>query len=346
MFQLKRLSKTCARRAVHGYFTRAFASESTVNVPRKGEKGIRIGTDKGCEWEKDWEDVQLVCRKLDLPCELIDLSREYWNRVFEPSLRQWEFGVSPNPDVWCNKFVLPPTFWPAILIRTRHYATKSWSNFVTGPRPKLLRPTGLQRALFPIGHLTKPEVRQLAKQHGLSTAERPDSVGICFVGEKTKFNNFLSSYIPPNPGPIVNKLTGKVVGEHSGLWNFTIGQNARVPGMPEKMFVAAKDIESNTIYLVPGSTHESLFSRVLHVKDFTWIWRDASPAGIDLPEGCRLYLMHRYRMDPVPCTVRRTKDNELNIACDQPQHAITPGQVAALWDDDWCLGSGVISAAS
>ncbi|KAF8163707.1 tRNA-specific 2-thiouridylase [Crassisporium funariophilum] len=330
------------------------------------------GTDKGCEWEKDWEDVQLVCKKLDLPCELIDLSREYWNRVFEPSLRQWELGVSPNPDVWCNKEIkfgallerlpLQSKAYENAYFATGHYARKSWSASSSNPRPKLLRPVdqhkdqtyflsaiseaGLRQALFPIGHLTKLEVRELAKEHGLSTAERPDSVGICFVGEKTKFNSFLSSYIPANPGPIINKITGKVVGEHSGLWNFTIGQNARVPGMPEKMFVASKDADTNAIYLVPGSTHTSLFTRVLRVQAFTWIWKDSPPSGLDRPDGIRLSLMHRYRMTPVSCTVMRTVDNELVIDCDEPQQAVTPGQVAALWDGSWCLGSGVISSTS
>ncbi|KDR73743.1 hypothetical protein GALMADRAFT_72401 [Galerina marginata CBS 339.88] len=338
------------------------------------------GSDKGCEWEKDWEDVQIVCRKLGLPCELIDLSKEYWNRVFEPSLRQWEVGISPNPDVWCNKEIKFGALLEKLPINkstekdtwfaTGHYASKTWSSqpsssssSLTSPtRPKLLRPTdkqkdqtyflsaisepGLRRALFPIGHLTKPQVRELAKQKGLATAERPDSVGICFVGERTRFGGFLMSYIDPSPGPIINKLTGETIGEHGGLWNFTIGQNARVPGMGQKMFVVEKDKNTNAIMVVPGSTHESLFSSVISVPEFTWIWRDAPPSGIDLPEGARLKVQHRYRMEPVHCVAKRTQDGVLRIACERPQQAVTPGQVAALWDGDWCLGSGVISAST
>ena len=166
-----------------------------------------------------------------------------------------------------------------------HYALKGWSS---DSRPKLFRPVdpfkdqtyflssiseaALRRALFPIGHLRKSEVRDLAKQHSLTTADRPDSVGICFVGEKAKFNRFLcmtcflvhfksevafwwffpASYIQPKSGPIIDKVTGKRIGEHSGLWNFTIGQNVRISGMPKKLFVVSKDIEHNTIYVVPG----------------------------------------------------------------------------------------------
>ena len=169
-----------------------------------------------------------------------------------------------------------------------HYAAKFWANIPssTEPRPKLVRPTdrkkdqtyflsavsevGLRKTLFPLARLTKPEVRALAKQHGLATAERPDSVGICFVGQKARFHQFLggfsffgvlftpsrlsyvAGYIPPKPGLIVHKLTGKVVGEHDGLWQFTIGQNVRRPGLPHKLYVSTKDIETNTIYAVPN----------------------------------------------------------------------------------------------
>ncbi|KAF8150428.1 tRNA-specific 2-thiouridylase [Pholiota molesta] len=377
------LSRTYFRRGIQAYFTRRFASHATGRCPRKEKEAVWIppvtalllaqkdydlsaiymrnwdtrdefANDKGCEWEKDWEDVQRVCKQLDLPCELIDLSQQYWNRVFEPSLRDWESGLSPNPDVWCNKEIK----FGALLERLpQHPGTyqNAWSlrfqivvDSPDSPRPKLIRPVdsskdqtyfmsaiseaGLRRALFPIGHLTKPEVREIAKQHKLATAERRDSVGICFVGKKSKFNGFLvTSYITPNPGPIVDKLTGKVVGKHSGLWNYTLGQNAGTRHGTEN---------------VCRGTHESLYSHTLRVRDFGWIWRDAPPAGIDLPEGARLHLQHRYRMESTPCIVRRAEDGDLTIECENPQHAVTPGQVAALWDGDWCLGSGVIISAS
>ncbi|KAF8912210.1 tRNA-specific 2-thiouridylase [Gymnopilus junonius] len=339
------------------------------------------GTDKGCEWEKDWEDVQLVCRKLGLPCELVDLSKEYWNRVFEPSLRQWEAGVSPNPDVWCNREIkfgallekLPigkdPESQQNTWFATGHYASKAWSSPVaTGStqqqqeRPRLLRPTdknkdqtyflsaisesALQRALFPVGHLTKPEVRELAKKHQLPTAERPDSVGICFVGERGRFGGFLGSYIPPNPGPIIDKLTGKAVGTHQGLWNFTIGENARVSGLKHKMFVAEKDVKENAILVVPGSTHQSLFTHVLNVPNFTWIWKHTPPPEINSLEGADLMVQHRYRMEPQKCNVKRMPVGALRIECEGPQQSVSPGQIATLWDGDWCLGCGVIESSS
>ena len=155
---------------------------------------------------------------------------------------------------------------------TGHYARKAWSSPSSSsdpPRPKLLRPadthkdqtyflsatseSSFTRALFPLASLPKPSVRALAKEHNLHNAERPDSVGICFVGEKAKFREFLGNYIPNNPGDIVNLQTGEVVGRHDGLWNYTIGENARLAGMKTKMNVAKKDLETNTVYVVPGS---------------------------------------------------------------------------------------------
>ncbi|TFK36419.1 tRNA-specific 2-thiouridylase [Crucibulum laeve] len=331
------------------------------------------GTDKGCEWEKDWEDVQRVCKKLDIPCKLIDLSREYWNRVFEPCLRQWEMGFSPNPDVWCNKEVkfgallerLPkaPSYQNA-WIATGHYARKTWSESteISPSRPMLVRPTdrskdqtyylaaisepGLRRAIFPLEKLTKPTVRELAKGYGLPTAERGESMGICFVGEKRKFEDFLSSYIPPNPGPIIDQTNGKKVGEHPGVWAYTIGQNARIAGLAQKMFVSAKDPKSNTVYIVPGSQHASLYATTIHILSFIPIWKDSPPPAINLPGGYRAHVKHRYRMEAAPCTVRRNESGGLDIECDEPQHAVAAGQIAVLYDGDWCIGCGVIQGSS
>ncbi|KAF8625580.1 hypothetical protein AX15_005301 [Amanita polypyramis BW_CC] len=322
-------------------------------------------TDRGCEWEKDWEDVQRVCRMLGIPCELIDLSREYWNRVFEPSLYQWEMGTTPNPDVWCNKEIkfgallerLPsnPGTNNSVWFATGHYARKDWS----GSRPRLLRAAdrnkdqsyylssisegGLRRALFPLGHLTKPQVRELAKKYQLPTAERPESMGICFVGEKARFSNFLSSYIPPKRGPIYEISTKKLIGEHTGLWNYTIGENARIGGMPARMFVVRKDTSNNTIYVAPGMDNSALYCTAMRVEDYRWIWANNPSEELSTPSGFRARVMHRYRMQDVPCTIYAQADHsDLLIKFDEPQKAVTPGQVAAVYDGDHCLGCGLI----
>ena len=189
------------------------------------------GSDKGCEWEKDWEDVRRVCKQLSVPCELvrvcayskpayldcreqIDLSKDYWTRVFEPSLHSWERGITPNPDVWCNKEIKFGALLDRLSVRhpstffaTGHYARKGWGFSSESPVPLLLRAkdstkdqtyflssishSSLSRALFPLGDLAKTEVRNIAKGHGLITAERAESMGVCFVGEKGRFREFL-----------------------------------------------------------------------------------------------------------------------------------------------------------
>ncbi|KAF8630448.1 hypothetical protein AX17_005425 [Amanita inopinata Kibby_2008] len=397
----------CLRRSVKQYLSRSLTTYDGRTTPKKGDKVVvgmsggvdssvaarllvdhgydlsavymrnwdtrdEFGTDRGCEWEKDWEDVQRVCRKLDIPCSLIDLSREYWNRVFEPSLYQWEMGVTPNPDVWCNKEIK----FGALLERltldfqtdrkpwfaTGHYARKDWSvaTYDTTERPRLLRSAddqkdqsyylssisenGLGRALFPLGHLTKREVRQLAKEYDLPTAERPESMGICFVGEKTRFSKFLSSYIPSKPGPIYDISTNKQVGQHDGLWNYTIGENARIGGMPARMFVARKDPRMNAIYVAAGSDNSSLYCTTLRVTDYRWIWADRPPRAISEPAGFRAHVMYRYRMKSVPCTVHmKGHHSNLVITFDESQKSVSAGQVAAIWEGDCLPVFGVVT---
>ncbi|KAJ7928816.1 tRNA-specific 2-thiouridylase [Mycena leptocephala] len=326
-------------------------------------------SDKACEWEKDWDDVQKVCKVYDIPCRMIDLSKEYWNRVFEPSLRQWEDGITPNPDVWCNREIkfgallehLPyqdteKSAWLA----TGHYARKDWCS----SRPRLLRGVdgikdqsyylssitqkGISRALFPIGDLTKPDVRRLAQDGEMpaSVLEREESMGLCFIGEKkrTDFKEFISSYISPSHGPVKMLSTGKTVSEHNGLWSFTIGEKIRLRGMPEKMYVAQKDIPTNTIYVAPGRD-PSLYCSSVRASDFSWIWADSPPVG--LSSGVQLSVQIRHRMPPVLCTVKAHENRnhiDLDIKFEEPLKGVATGQVAALWDGEWCLGCGTITA--
>lgn len=325
------------------------------------------GSDHGCEWEKDWEDVRRVCRVLDIPCKMVDLSREYWTRVFEPSLKFWESGITPNPDVWCNREVkfgvlldrltedhgLSNTPWLA----TGHYANKDWKHHNGVSRPRLLRPRdvtkdqtyylssvperSLSRALFPLGSITKTEVRDLAVKWNLPTAARQESMGICFVGEKRKFHDFISQYIPPKPGPIINLETGFQVGEHTGLWNFTIGQGAKVNGLKEKTFVAKKDIPKNIIYVVPGTDHSALYAQSLIIHDWAWIWADSPPIELMHPGGLKARMKFRHVMSDIGCSVY-TDNNSIRIDFNEPQKAVAPGQVATLYIEDWCLGCGTI----
>ncbi|GAA5919643.1 hypothetical protein JCM1841_005201, partial [Sporobolomyces salmonicolor] len=229
----------------------------------------------GCEWEKDWADVQQICQDNlgGLKPELIDLSREYWQEVFEPALERWAAGVTPNPDVTCNQRIkfkaLPDRLLsrdPSAWIATGHYArllpspldpsepslhraaflSKDQSHYLsTSPLP------GLRRTLFPLGAFaSKDDVRDLAHKWGMHTKDKKESMGICFVGVRKGFSGFLDSYIPPAPGDIED-ANGRVVGHHRGLWRYTVGEGARLGGFPEKQFVARKDAERNVVVVVP-----------------------------------------------------------------------------------------------
>ncbi|CDO73666.1 hypothetical protein BN946_scf185014.g136 [Trametes cinnabarina] len=265
---------------------------------------------------------------LGIPCELVDLSREYWNRVFEPALRMWESGSTPNPDIWCNREVKFGALFDHLTrkdawLATGHYADKSWarpslrlSNMFAydkiPTRPQLRRPvdrtkdqtyylsavpeSSLARALFPLAPYKKTEVREMAAKWGLPTASRDESMGICFVGEKRRFEDFISQYIPPKPGPIIDLTNGKIVGKHQGLYTFTIGQNARIKGMPQKMFVARKDSDANTLYVVPGSDHPALYSKSIVADKWKWIWEDMPPEDIDSSKGFLAQVQYRHRM--------------------------------------------------
>ncbi|KAF7799614.1 hypothetical protein EIP86_010852 [Pleurotus ostreatoroseus] len=273
------------------------------------------GTDQGCEWKKDYADVLRVCKMLDIPCKLVDLSREYWLRVFEPSLAAWEAGVTPNPDVWCNKEVkfgalMKHITSEASWVATGHYAHKGWSSTLPIPRPKLLRSSdpskdqtyylaaiperSLSRTIFPLESYTKTAVRELAHKWDLPTATRKESMGICFVGEKRKFEDFIAQYIPSKPGNIIEVSSGRVVGHHDGLWRFTIGQRARIMSMTDKAFVAYKDFAKNEIQVVLGTNHPALFSKAVKVKDWSWIWTDTPPPALDQPGEASVHMFWKF----------------------------------------------------
>ncbi|KAH7889484.1 tRNA-specific 2-thiouridylase [Phlebopus sp. FC_14] len=324
------------------------------------------GTVNGCEWKRDWEDVQRVCRLLDIPCKMIDLSREYWTRVFEPSLKEWEAGCTPNPDVLCNKEVKFGALLDRITrdfphsnvpwLATGHYARKGWDSS-SCVRPKLFRPVdsskdqtyylasvseaALARALFPLSDLKKTEVRELAAKWGLPTASREESMGLCFVGERRKFHDFLTEYISPRPGPIVDTISGQQIGIHQGLWTYTIGQRARIGGLKQQMFVSKKSPQTNMIYVVPGRNHPALYFTKLRLSAIHWIWDSDTPKDLTKPSGCQARIKYRYCMDDEPCTIYQD-ERGICITFDKPQNMAAPGQVAAIYLEDWCLGCGVI----
>ncbi|SPO34568.1 related to trna methyltransferase [Pseudozyma flocculosa] len=363
-------SVTALLMAQQDYDLRAVFMRNWSTMDEFGSFVAGSGGAAGCEWQQDWNDVQKVCRHLGgIPVEMIDLSREYWIHVFEPALGDWGSGTTPNPDVDCNREIkfgalmdrvigpssssqlsAPQKTWLA----TGHYAQVAWSppeaDADHSTRPMLLRAKDrtkdqsyylssvredrLAHAHFPLAPYLKSEVRQLAIRHELPTAARKESMGICFVGNRSRggagFSTFLNDYITSSPGDIVDG-DGNKVGRHGGLHTFTLGQGARISGALQKYFVAKKDTAKNQIVVVQGKDNPMLLCHSLNVPSMHWIW-DEPPEEVDRPEGAKLLAQVRHRQIEVECTVKRA----------DPVLAVAPGQTLGLWKDDWCLGSGTI----
>ncbi|SPC65334.1 related to trna methyltransferase [Ustilago sp. UG-2017b] len=338
------------------------------------------GGSSGCSWQKDWEDVQSVCRHLgNIPVQMIDLSREYWTQVFEPALDDWKEGVTPNPDVGCNREIKFGALMDRVLspplgvqgggkswLATGHYASINWSN---EGRPMLYRARDrtkdqtyylskvgeerLKHAHFPLANLLKSQVRELAKKYDLPTAGRKESMGICFIGtrgsdgksisNKEGFSSFLNGYITSSPGEIVDGDTGEIVGKHSGLHTLTVGQGARIRGALSKYYVARKDIKENKIVVVQGKGHPMLMCTRLYVSGVGWIWNEPPPELKEGGEGqVKLLAQVRHRQMETECVVKSKQGEGYEVEFEEPVLAVAPGQVLGLWRGTWCLGSAQI----
>lgn len=317
--------------------------------------------DGACLWESDAEDAMLVCDKLGIPFNTVDLTVDYWQKVFTGFLQEYASGRTPNPDILCNQEVKFKAFLEhalalgANMIATGHYARiqpsgdhhqllkgldpdKDQSYFLCRLNQKQL---GL--ALFPVGGLQKSEVRKLAAENGLVTHDKKDSTGICFVGERP-FRDFLSRYIPVNAGEI-KTLEGKTVGEHQGIQFYTLGQRQGlgVGGVrgaaDEPWYVVSKDIETNTLIVAQGHDHPMLFSRKLTACNMHWI-SEHPPA---ITYNCRAKT--RYRQPDQACEIDSLQADRLTISFKNPQRAVTPGQYIVFYEGDVCLGGGVIDSS-
>ncbi|GAA5978528.1 hypothetical protein JCM10908_004390 [Rhodotorula pacifica] len=346
----------------HGYDVKPIFMRNWDTVDEQSGSG-------GCEWERDWDDVQQICRDHlgGVRPELIDLSREYWTNVFEPALEEWAAGVTPNPDVTCNQHIkfriLPERLLarqPDAWIATGHYA-RLLPNPLDARLPALYRGTNirkdqshylstapldaLERTLFPLGEfISKDAVRDLARKWGMHTGEKKDSMGICFVGVRKGFSGFLNSYLPSSPGDIITE-TGKVVGRHEGLWRYTVGERARISGLPQAVFVGKKNAADNTVVVVPKHS-PMLRCTVMGTTNFHWTAPTHPPAEIDDPQGFSAEAQIRSLPAGAlsTCTVKRGSDGQLSIQLEEPLVGVSPGQTVALYRGDWCLGGGTIAS--
>ncbi len=310
-----------------------------------------------CSARQDWLDAASVADVIGIDIEAVNFAAEYRERVFAEFLREYAAGRTPNPDVLCNAEIKFKAFLDHALslgaqqIATGHYAR---IRTVEG-RHELLRARDgskdqsyflhrltqqqLGRTLFPLGELRKTEVRALARKLGLSNAAKRDSTGICFIGERP-FRAFLSRYLPTRPGPI-RAPDARVLGEHVGLSFYTIGQRKGIgvggtqDGSGEPWFVARKDLAGNTLWVVQGHDHPWLLAQRLAANCAAWV--GPVPAA-----GRRLTARTRYRQAAAACCVVAADQGRLELAFDEAQWAVTPGQSAVLYDEEVCLGGAII----
>ncbi|MBS1959714.1 MAG: tRNA 2-thiouridine(34) synthase MnmA [Bdellovibrionales bacterium] len=313
-----------------------------------------------CSANEDYKDVQKVCAELGIPCYSIEFVEEYRDHVFSEFLKQYEAGFTPNPDVLCNReikfdlFLKKAEEFGCDYLATGHYcqvahdtiagdskgplrraidANKDQTYFLTAVPGKIF-----QKVLFPIGHLTKPEVREIAKKIGLATHAKKDSTGICFIGER-KFKTFLNQYVQAKPGDIRELESGEVVGRHDGIAFHTLGQRKGLGlgGEGEPWFVVAKDKAHNELVVARGVEHPALYSRYLFAQELNWMASLAPTASFDCTAKTR------YRQVDQPCAVSFESDGRVRVDFKDPQRAVTPGQYVVFYQDDACLGGGVIS---
>lgn len=299
-----------------------------------------------CPQEKDYNDAKKVCEFLGIELHRIDFIKEYWDYVFTYFLEELKKGRTPNPDMLCNKYIKFDLFVKearrlgADYIATGHYARINGN--------KLLRAKDLNKdqtyfladiskdqlndVLFPLGDYTKPEVREIALKENINVAKKKDSTGICFIGER-HYQDFIKNYLKPNPGNIVNVETKEIIGRHTGLMNYTIGQrrNVGLSGDDKRHYVCGKNVKDNILYVAFGDS-DYLYSDECVLDQINLL-------GF-LPHN--LTVKFRYRGEDVPAEVISITDKEICLKYPTRAKAVTPGQACVFYDGDECLGCGFI----
>ncbi len=308
-----------------------------------------------CTAEQDYEDVRRVCNKIGIPYYTVNFTKEYMDNVFDSFLKDYEKGRTPNPDVLCNREVKFKPFLKfaksigADYIATGHYAqikhcddkhyllravdeNKDQTYFLNQ-----LSQTQLQDVLFPIGHLKKTQVREIANEYGLVNANKKDSTGICFIGER-KFREFLKGFIPAQQGQLMT-LDGKVVGKHEGSMYYTIGQRkglnlGGIKGEEGRWFVVKKDIKNNIVYV--SHNEDLLLSSELIASNFNFI------PQIPQDKVFKCKARYRHRQPLFDVQVQILENGNVKVLFDTPQRAVNEGQFVVLYDGELCLGGGYI----
>ena len=301
-----------------------------------------------CPQEQDYNDALKVCEKIAIPLHRVDFVKEYWDYVFTYFLDELKKGRTPNPDIMCNKYIKFDMFAKeAIKLGADYIATGHYARMKDG---KLLRGLDtnkdqtyflsqvtkkqLENVLFPIGDLQKPEVRKIATDYGLITAEKKDSTGICFIGERN-FKNFLTNYLPNIPGDIVNIDTKEVIGKHIGLMYYTIGQRRglNIGGTENRIFVVGKDLEKNILYIADSTKEDYLLSDSCLIDSVNLLTDEKI-------EKCSAKF--RYRQPDNNVILEYLDNGNILVKYPQMVKSVTPGQACVLYNGEECIGGGII----
>ena len=310
-----------------------------------------------CASEQDYKDALQVCDRLNIPLRSVNFSKQYWDRVFKNFLSEYKNGRTPNPDILCNTEIKFKEFFDyavrlgAKRIATGHYVqTKTIKNQVILLKGEdldkdqsyflhKLSQQQISSALFPIGKFKKKFVRTFANKYKFLNSKKRDSVGICFIGKRDLIT-FLSKYIPKDPGYIINDK-GEKIGTHYGAMFYTIGQRKGLGiggvnnGKDDAWYVADKDITNNQIIAVQGHKHPALYHQKLIASNVHWI------SGFE-PTKSQLKAKIRYRGAEKSCDIRSLSDRRILVSFKQPRFAIAPGQYVVFYQDNICLGGGLI----
>ncbi|KOO52271.1 tRNA 2-thiouridine(34) synthase MnmA [Viridibacillus sp. FSL E2-0187] len=307
-----------------------------------------------CTATEDYDDVIKVCNQIGIPYYAVNFEKQYWDKVFTYFLDEYKAGRTPNPDVMCNKEIKFKAFLEHALklgadyLATGHYAqvaerdgetvmlrgkdnNKDQTYFLNQ-----LSQEQLSKVMFPIGHLEKPKVREIALEAGLATATKKDSTGICFIGERN-FKQFLSQYLPAQPGNM-ETMDGKVMGKHDGLMYYTIGQRhgLGIGGDGEPWFVLGKDLEKNVLLVGQNFHNDKLYSHSLTAVKLGFT------SNKPKQEKFSCTAKFRYRQEDTPVEVEMLGDDKVRVTFEEPIRAITPGQSVVFYDGDECLGGATI----
>jgi len=336
--------------AVSAYLLKEQGYDVT-GVYMKNWSGDEFGIQADCPWEEDQKDAEAVCKHLGIPFRSLNFEKQYREKVVEYFFSEYEKGRTPNPDVMCNKEIKFKLFLEkamdegADFIATGHYARKLEVDGVNKMLKGVdsnkdqtyflynLTQSQLDKVLFPVGEIEKPEVRRIAEKAGLPNAKKPDSQGICFIGEINVLK-FLMSKIPVKEGDIIDIDSGKVVGKHKGIYFHTIGQRngLNIGGTAVPYFVCKKDLEKNIVYVCLGSDNPALYSTEVKLESIHKINTNTNFDELELQAAVR------YRQKPIPGHFK----DKYTFLFDAPVRAVASGQSLVIYSGDTCLGGGVI----